>query len=50
MGAYFFQIVVVKVCFALAFELARPIALVSVVARQGYTRRATVRRRPRWSQ
>ena len=47
MGAYFLQLVVAKVCFALAFELARPVALVSVVARQGYTRRATVPARVR---
>ena len=47
MGAYFLRLVVAKICFALAFELARPVALVSVVARQGYTRRATVPARVR---
>ena len=53
MGSYFLQLVIAKVLFSLAFELARPTALIGVVARQGVTRSkyfkvpARVRRRLR---
>lgn len=53
MGSYFLQLVIAKVLFSLAFELARPTALLGVVARQGVTRSkyfkvpARVRRRLR---
>ena len=45
MGSYFLQLVIAKVLFSLAFELARPTALIGVVARQGVTRSKYLRYR-----